>query len=639
MKFGRQLSELVHPKFRNYCVAYNMLKGYIRDTETNTGKILQTIQDATSAAVPFLPQAQADQLPEVLFQNALNSELEKVNRFCLLEEDVLLNDMRAVIRDLRSVDRSSQEATEVLKRETERISDELVAFGSFISLNHTAFRKITKKESKIHKTSSASWFMANVARAAFMNVDFDRLMTHLSICFQLIINPDTDLLGVPSTPPQSLTKGARVLSAWVSQEELLTVKVALSKAMTLQFKTNTQGFSGTDLLDSILASRKTQTRVSHRVEAVYYDTPWMESFEKEILQKSEWFGFQSETVDNATCVTLPSGPVVAGISSRVWEKTWSSQGESVQSNNSKLKNQHVGEIRQLSRAGYIPLVDCTFNRWVFRSQDNIHGQIEVCVDENVTYVAHAKREDSLSDPGSKFPGNVLYVTVPEDSPKELPDWLIEIIRVPGITEIPNFSKRIQGLFMYADKFMGGQNVPRPPWAPQKPPASTKQTRARIPSIVSPLVQPLDEPRYRKPRDEEGITTTTDEVCRNITRMISFLLGDRTSLSDGVIVRDALVKIEPKSFFACERTLLDWTHTTVLVSGLASLQGGFFGIGVALIPIIILIWEARLHRVRNSTMKNKECTDYSDPIGPPLLLISLTVLFCQISSDAFVGLVR
>lgn len=618
-----------------------MLKGYIRDTEAKTGKILQTIHDATSASVPFLPQAQADQLPEVLFQNALNGELEKVNRFCLLEEDVLLNDMRTVIRDLRSVDRTSEQSIEVIKQETERISDELVAFGSFITLNHTAFRKITKKESKIHKTSSASWFMANVARAPFMNVDFDRLITLLSICFQLILDPDTDRLGVPPTPREFITKGARVLSAWVSQEELLTVKVALSKAMTLQFNDTAHGLSGRDLLDSILGSRKTATTISHRVEAVYYDTPWMESFEKELSGKVEWFGFQVERADKATTVTLPSGPVITGVSPKVWERTWSSQGELVQANKSKFKKQHIGELRDLVRAGYMPLVDCAFDRLVFRSQDDVHGQIEVCLDENVTFVPHAKKEHLLSDPGSKFTGNVLYVTVPDDSPKELPDWLVEIIRVPGITEIPNFSKRIQGLFMYADKFMGGQNVPRPPWVTQKPPASTKPTRAIIPSIVSPLVKPVDEPRVRKNHvQDDRMRTTADGICHNVAQMVSYLLGDKASISDGnVVVRDALVKIEPKSFFACERTLLDWTHTTVLVSGLASLHGGFLGISVALIPIIILLWEARLHRVRNSTMQNKECTDYSDPIGPPLLLLSLTLVFCQIASNAFVGLVR
>jgi len=639
MKFGRQLSELVHPKFRNYCVAYNMLKGYIRDTEAKTGNILQTIQDATSVAVPFLPQAQADQLPEVLFQNALNSELEKVNRFCLLEEEVLLNDIRSVIRDLRLVDRSSDDSIKPLKSETDRISDELVAFGSFISLNHTAFRKITKKESKIHKTSSASWFMANVARAPFMNVDFDRLITGLSICFHLLRGPDTDRIGVPPTPRDTQPKAARVLSAWVSADELLTVKVALARAMTLQLDTR-DGQSGKDILDSIMSSRsKTVAAVSHRVDAIYYDTPWMESFEKEVVKKTEWFGFQAESANNMTTVTLPSGTIVPGVSS--WEKTWSSKGDSVPPNNSRLRKNHVDEIRGLAKAGYIPLVDCSFERFVFRAQDEIHGQIEVCLDENVTFVPHAKREQQLTDPTSKFTGNVLYVTVPQDSPRELPEWLIEIIRVPGITEIPNFSKRIQGLFVYADQFMGGQNVPRPPWAPQKPPASTKQTRVRLPSAVSPLVKPIEGPsRPRKTAVQEAsLRMKADGLLSSAANMIGYLLGDKTSLSDeGIRVRDAMVKIEPKSFFACERTLLDWTHTTVLVAGLAALQGGVFALGAAVIPILILLWQARLHRFRNSAMKSKECRDYSDPIGPPLLFVSLTIIFCLILSQSIINLV-
>ena len=641
MKFGRQLSELVHPKFRNYCVAYNMLKGYIRDTEAKTGKILQTIQDATSAAVPFLPQAQADQLPEVLFQNALNSELEKLNRFCLLEEEVLLNDIRSVIRELRLVDRSSGESIELLRTETDRIADELIAFGSFISLNHTAFRKITKKESKIHKTSSASWFMANVARAPFMNVDFDRLVTALSICFNLLRDPDTDRIGVPPTPRDTQPKAARVVSAWVSEDELLAVKVALARSMTLQLGT-TDTSSGRDILDTILSSRsKSIAAISHRVDAVYYDTPWMESFEKEVGKKNEWFGFQAESADNMTTITLPSGAIVPGVSSRVWDKVWSSKGESASVNDSRLKKSHMEEIKSLVRAGYTPLVDCSFDRFVFRVQDDIHGQIEVCLDENVMFVPHTKRERTLNDVTSKFTGNVLYVTVPEDSPRELPDWLVEIIRVPGITEVPNFSKRIQGLFVYADQFMGGgQNVPRPAWAPQKPPVSTKQTRVRLPSAVSPLVKVAEEPKLpRKTESERSLIGKADDFLTNVANMMAYLLGDKTSLSDqGIRVRDAMVKIEPKSFFACERTLLDWTHTTVLVSGLAVLQGGLVALLVALIPIVILVWQARLHRFRNSAMKNKECRDYSDPIGPPLLFISLTIMFSLILSKSVIAIV-
>ena len=641
MKFGRQLSELVHPKFRNYCVAYNMLKGFIRDTEAKTGKMLQTIQDATSVAVPFLPQAQADQLPEVLFQNALDSELEKVNRFCLLEEEVLLNDIRSVIRDLRSVDRTSNESLEVLRTETDRIADELVAFGSFISLNHTAFRKITKKESKIHKTSSASWFMANVARAPFMNVDFDRLLTALSICFNLLRDPDTERIGIPPTPKDSQAKPARVVSAWISEDELLNVKVALARTMTLQLSSADSGATK-DILDSVMSSRsKSVAAVSHRVDAVYYDTPWMEGFEKEILKKNEWFGFQAESADNMTTITLPSGVIVPGVSSRVWEKVWSTKGESAPSNTSRFKRSHLDEIRGLARAGYIPLVDCSFDRFVFRVQDEIHGQIEVCLDENVTFVPHAKREQSLHEISSKFTGNVLYVTVPDDSPRELPDWLVEIIRVPGITEVPNFSKRIQGLFVYADQFMGGQNTPRPAWAPHKPPASTKQTRARFPSAVSPLVKAVEEPEHLKKTaatDGSMIGRADDFVTRS-TNMIAYLLGDKTTLSDeGIRVRDAMVKIEPKSFFSCERTLLDWTHTAVLVSGLAVLQGGLMGLLIAIIPIVILLWQSRLHRFRNSAMKSKESLDYSDLIGPPLLFISLTILFSLILSKSLIAIV-
>ena len=100
------------------------------------------------------------------------------------------------------------------------------------------------------------------------------------------------------------------------------------------------------------------------------------------------------------------------------------------------------------------------------------------------------------------------------------------------------------------------------------------------------------------------------------------------------VRDAIIKIEPKSFFACERNLLDWTHTCVVVTGLAALQGGMIGHIVMVFPIFILLWETYLHRVRNTNMLNKDDGEYSDVIGPPLLLCSLLGLSLNLFLSAF-----
>jgi hypothetical protein len=101
----------------------------------------------------------------------------------------------------------------------------------------------------------------------------------------------------------------------------------------------------------------------------------------------------------------------------------------------------------------------------------------------------------------------------------------------------------------------------------------------------------------------------------------------------------MIKVEPKSFFAAERNLLDWTHNCVVVSGIAALHGGFVGIIVSIIPIIVLLWEIVLHRIRNKNMMNKEGTDYEDKFGPPLLMLSLLLLATDIAVSSSFSILK
>ena len=637
MKFGRQLAELVDPKFRPYCVAYNMLKTRIRETDIKTGKVIQTIQDVTSAAVPYLPPAPAEELPGVLFQEALNSELEKVNRFSELEQDTVLTDLRAVIRRIYSLDRSiaaADSAISAITDEIDRIAADVCSFAEFVNLNYTAFRKITKKEAKVHRTSSSGWFMANVARAPFMNVDFERMLTAISICYELLRTSQT---SIETTPMARVALSSdRVMSAWISGDDLWEVKVALSKVMTLELVIP-PGASRQGLLESILGSGKKSSIMGHKsIRATYYDTPWLESYKDQVAPRagsSFSGGFQVEYEEETATVSLPSGNRFV-IGAADWESLWS--GKSAE-DESLLDVDATSEVRTLAKAGFQPLVTSSYSRYVFYCTDESFGPIEVRVEENADflYTTPSGSMEKLEDKNSKFTRHALYITVDKNSPKELPEWLREITGMPGVTEVPNFSKRVHGLFVYADNKIGA-GVPFPNWAVRsKPPVgSPKLARpvsfAERPTMVEPVVTAIEGP------------TRTDSHT-NPLEIFSWLFdrlpfGSRKP-TPTTTVRDAMIKVEPKSFFAAERNLLDWTHNCVIVSGIAALHGGFLGIIVSIIPIIVLVWEIVLHRIRNKNMMNKEGTDYDDKFGPPLLMLSLLLLATDIAVSSSFSILK
>lgn len=639
MKFGRQLSELVDPKFRNYCVAYNMLKSFIRETDGKAGRVIQTIQDVTSAAVPFLPPAPAEQLPSVLFQEALNAELDKLNQFSELEQETLLGELRSIIRKARVIDHESRDslvAIEELKGALEKVSEEICAFWGFISLNYTAFRKITKKEAKVHRTSSASWFMANVARAPFMTIDFDRLLVACSIGYELLRSPQPQ---IESTPVARISSGSssRLVSAWISPDDLWQVKVALARVMSLELVMQPGSRQG--LLDTILGTTSSGSRqpgsiqTFQRVHAEYLDTPWFEFYKDQASGKTHR-GFQVEIVGDAATISLPSGSTFT-TTINVWEEVWGSGAES----QGLLDRDALEEIKALKKEGVVQMVDCEYSRYVYYYEDTNHGFIEVRLEENSEFTPYTSNE-KLEDKNSKFTGHALYISVPKSAPRELPEWLNEIVGMPGVTEVPNFTKRVHGLFVYADNKVGS-GVPAPSWATQKirplqasprvgRPVSLEEPVPMSVSPVPPKLQLITHPEATARPVRDRLT----QAKREATSFVSWIFGGGKHRRSSPLIRDAIIKIEPKSFFACERNLLDWTHTCVVVSGLAALHGGLPGLVISLIPVLILAWESRLFRVRNAHMMEKEASGYADQFGPQLLFAALVCL----AADMFVNAV-
>ena len=653
MKFGHQLSELVDPKFRNYCLSYNMLKGYIRGADSKSVNVIQTISDVTSAAVPYLPQAPAEQLQSVQFQEVLTNELEKLNKFSELEQETLLTDLRAVVRKAHALDRSlpdSDAAVELLRTETDRIASEICAFAGFVNLNHTAFRKITKKEAKVHRTSTAAWFMANVARAPFMTVDFDRLLTAMSICYELLRSSQP---AIESTPvARGPSRPNRVLSAWIASEDLWQVKVALAKVMSLELVV--QGGSRQGLLETVLAptarrGKESAVQAHHNVEASYFDTPWLEFYRDQASGKQP-SGFQVESEGEAVTVSLPSGNRFT-VASNVWTEIWSTGAKSCED---ILVRHCAVELKSLVKAGVVPLVECSYTRYVFHCEDESHGQLEVRVEEDGSFTSG---KEKLVDKHSKFQGHALYVSLPSSSAAELPDWLLDITGLPGVTEVPNFTKRVHGLFVYADNRIGA-GIPFPSWVVQKAgnlkgrplqgsprvsrPASVDQNLMSLsppPPRLEPILTDIMQPVSLGASVLAKANSTLRLAMREGRSYGAWLVGNSAiHKSPRIQIRDSIVKIEPKSFFACERTLLDWTHTCVVVTGLAALHGGVVGITVAVIPILVLLWETRLYRVRNMYMVEKEGTGYSDRFGPVLLFVALVCLAVDILMKSAVGLV-
>mmetsp|Transcript_14558 Transcript_14558/g.17710 ORF Transcript_14558/g.17710 Transcript_14558/m.17710 type:complete len:203 (-) Transcript_14558:217-825(-) len=100
-------------------------------------------------------------------------------------------------------------------------------------------------------------------------------------------------------------------------------------------------------------------------------------------------------------------------------------------------------------------------------------------------------------------------------------------------------------------------------------------------------------------------------------------------------RQAAIKVEPKVFFANERTFLAWLHTSMLLAGASIAITSFSGdnlldqlYGIVLLPVAIafLCYAMYQYGSRSKLIRTTSPGPYEDIIGPSVLAV---ILICSI----------
>ncbi|KAG8905266.1 vacuolar transporter chaperone [Tulasnella sp. 403] len=92
-----------------------------------------------------------------------------------------------------------------------------------------------------------------------------------------------------------------------------------------------------------------------------------------------------------------------------------------------------------------------------------------------------------------------------------------------------------------------------------------------------------------------------------------------------------VRVEPKVFFANERTFLSWLHFTVVLGGLAvgllnfgDKVGKISAAMFSAVAIGIMIYALYIYHWRAAAIRKRGSGPYDDRLGPTLLCIALLV---------------
>jgi hypothetical protein len=91
------------------------------------------------------------------------------------------------------------------------------------------------------------------------------------------------------------------------------------------------------------------------------------------------------------------------------------------------------------------------------------------------------------------------------------------------------------------------------------------------------------------------------------------------------IRKALVRVEPKTFFANERVLLDWIHVALVLSGVAALRGGAAAVWLAAASVLVVGVGLRNFLRRKQLLLGKATSGYFSLVQPVILGLAIAVL--------------
>ena len=217
-----------------------------------------------------------------------------------------------------------------------------------------------------------------------------------------------------------------------------------------------------------------------------------------------------------------------------------------------------------------------------------------------------------------FPFAVLEVKLVGDNVENPPEWIKNIINSDLVIQQPYFSKYIHGCYM----FFSNKARKVPYWIENNPEYFKKDVRKELMVVIDRATTP------------NGTVVRTNEVrsCwskfadglrrRNNPEVAESSTGDKQI--------SVPIRIEPKTFFANERTYLQWFNSSVLMGSIGiAIQGS-----VSQVPGIILLFFAMglmgyagfTYRRRNYHLKNRIAAGYQDEFGPYVLTVGVMAAY-------------
>lgn len=483
MLFGNKMDQEIYPPWKQYYMNYTHLKKLLKE-----GVILKD---------NWLDK------DEQLFVAALDEDLEKVYTFQLekyAELSAELDDLQLLTTKLASgfdVQAFSKELDEILTMTRE--------LDHFQRLNYTGFTKIVKKHDRLHPQFSVQPLLnVRLKKLPFHLEDYSPLLYKVSALFQFLRdNYDVDKsLSKLSSFNDETIQDYQSFKFWVHPDNLMEVKTTILRHLPVLVYDQSHGNGrGAEDEDGDFDDDDDEDDDNPVINCLYFDSPNFELYNHKLVKspnsstlRIKWVGKLSErpkiTVEKKNFdVTHDDFNIDERV--QVKEKYLNDFVHGLFTPLKKLeaKLQKNGSLDTISKLQLFikenhlqPAVRTMYKRQAFQIPGD--DRIRIVIDSNLLFVREDSFDESrpIRDPKSwhrididlnplnqhaylrsgeysKFPFSVMEIKIKSAKRKSL-HWVDELVHDTSlVTEVPNFSKFIQGvasLFLEDDKL---DNIP------------------------------------------------------------------------------------------------------------------------------------------------------------------------------------
>jgi SPX domain protein involved in polyphosphate accumulation/uncharacterized membrane protein YidH (DUF202 family) len=464
------------------------------------------------------------------------------------------------------------------------LAAEIIKINSFWEINQEGFRKILKKHDKNSKIEILpAWkfkILYNPMSEMYSTIRQISDLYNLDECNNLSLDIDSF--------------DRKSIKFWVSKKNVIPLIFEIIKHLPINiygddsndylYQNITSVYLDNDNMD-IYNSRITKNENSKLIRLRWYDNNMRNIFIERKVHHDGWTGDTS----SKDRIKLNQSKVFSYLKGSHFVE-------------SDLGIEIQNEI--LSKKIY-PIIRTIYKRISFQKKDNNDVRISLdmnlkFIKESITHLEWFTTWDDVSDDDiNHFPFCVLEIKLRKDFIDMPPKWIEDIMNSALVIKKEYFSKYCHSAY----SFFPNKSKRKPYW-------------------IDDVSIPIDNLNTEQINENDSITHKWSCIPK-------YLKKNNTYES---------IKIDPKTFFANERTFLQWFNSSIFLGSagltLIGLNQKNLAIIVIILACIVIFYAQYTYLKRTYLLNNKISTGYSDLYGPIVLslFIIITFIFSLIYTD-------